>query len=150
MILFFAKMTAWHWLILGLVLMFVEMAAPGAFFLWPGLAAFIVGLVKVVFPGFPWTLALPLWSVLSIAAVLGWLDYRRKNPGPAAQGAPLNNRAAQYVGQVFTLDRPIVNGRGQMKVGDSLWTVIADSDLPAGAKVRVTGVENTALRVTQN
>ena len=50
------------------------------------------------------------------------------------------------MGQVFHLTEAIVDGRGRMKVADTMWRV-AGPDLPAGAKVRVVGVEGTVLRV---
>ena len=58
----------------------------------------------------------------------------------------LNQRAAQYVGRVFTLAEPIVNGRGKIRVDDSTWRVEGD-DCPVGARVRVTDAEGVVLRV---
>ena len=60
----------------------------------------------------------------------------------------LNRRAESYVGRTFTLERPIVDGRGRLKVDDTVWQV-EGPDLPVGTRVRVTGVENTLLRVAQ-
>ena len=37
---------AWNWLILGAVFLTLELAAPGAFMLWLGLAALAVGLIS--------------------------------------------------------------------------------------------------------
>ncbi|WP_331255966.1 NfeD family protein [Candidatus Bealeia paramacronuclearis] len=58
----------------------------------------------------------------------------------------LNDRGAQYVGQVFVLSKAIVDGRGKAKVGDTEWIVIGP-DLPQGAQVKITGVEGTFLKV---
>jgi membrane protein implicated in regulation of membrane protease activity len=59
----------------------------------------------------------------------------------------LNRRAEIYVGRTFTLERPIVDGRGRVRVDDTVW-LVEGPDLPAGARVQVTGVANTLLRVT--
>lgn len=59
----------------------------------------------------------------------------------------LNQRGHQLVGQRFTLTQTLVNGRGQITVGDSVWPVVADSDLPAGTAVEVVAIDGIRLRV---
>jgi hypothetical protein len=44
----------WHWFIAAVVLIVLEVFAPGAFFLWLGVAAGTVGLVLVVLPSTGW------------------------------------------------------------------------------------------------
>ena len=44
----------WHWLIAGVVLIVLEVFAPGAFFLWLGVSAGVVGLILVMFPDMGW------------------------------------------------------------------------------------------------
>ena len=58
----------------------------------------------------------------------------------------LNRRGEQYVGRVFTLSEPIENGTGKLIIDDTMWKV-SGSDLPAGTKVRVTGVQGAILEV---
>jgi hypothetical protein len=48
------------------------------------------------------------------------------------------------VGRDFLLERAIVNGAGAIRVHDSVWRVTGP-DLPAGARVRVTAVEEGVL-----
>jgi len=59
----------------------------------------------------------------------------------------LNRRGEQYVGRRFTLDEPIVNGVGKLRVDDTTWKIMGD-DLPAGSQVTVTGVDGTVLVVS--
>lgn len=146
MIDFLSALTFWHWLIFGLGLMALEAFVPGAFFLWPGLAALVVGMVLTGAPTLGWTVQITVWAVLSVILVTGWILYRKKHP-KAETPNTLNQRGHEYIGQHFTLDKPVVNGKGEIRAGDSVWRVIASSDLPAGATVRVTGVEGTALRI---
>jgi len=40
----------WLWWALGLALVIVEMAAPGVFFLWLGIAAGLVGFLVLAWP----------------------------------------------------------------------------------------------------
>ena len=80
-----------------------------------------------------------------VIIVAGWRLYQKRHP-TQSDDTTLNRRGEQYVGRVFQLEQAIVNGRGAVKVGDSLWR--ADGpDLPAGASVKVTGVAGTVLKV---
>jgi inner membrane protein len=58
----------------------------------------------------------------------------------------LNDPARRLIGQTFRLDRALVGGEGQLKVGDSVWAV-AGPDMVAGAQVKVLRVEGTTLVV---
>ena len=48
------SVSPWHWLVLGVVLVILEIFSPGVFFLWLGIAAGLVGLVLAVWPGIDW------------------------------------------------------------------------------------------------
>ena len=136
-----SRFAALAWLIAGLVLCAVETLVPGAFFIWFGGAAAIVGALDYFLP-MGLEAQLILFGVLVAALVLigrrvyGSLGAR---PGPL----PLS-RAHAMVGEDYFLDEPIVRGFGRMRVGDSSWRVAGD-DCPAGAKVRVTAVEDGSL-----
>ncbi|MBT8062053.1 MAG: NfeD family protein [Xanthomonadales bacterium] len=135
----------WHWWILAGVLLIIELTAPVFFFLWLGMAAAATGLLMLVFPGMAVEVQLVLFAVLSIVAVIAWRRYREARPVVSDQ-PNLNRRGQQYEGRVFTLDRPIENGIGKITVDDSTWRV-KGPDLPAGAKVRVAGVEGVVFVV---
>ena len=53
---------------------------------------------------------------------------------------------ARLVGEMVTVVEPIDNGRGRVKVGDSVW-LCRGPDAPAGARVRVVGAEASVLQV---
>jgi membrane protein implicated in regulation of membrane protease activity len=58
----------------------------------------------------------------------------------------LNVRGAYYIGRVVVVEDPIVNGRGRVRVGDTLWSA-AGPDMAAGARAKVTRVDGTVLVV---
>ncbi len=61
-----------------------------------------------------------LFAVLTLLAAWlwsKWLRKRVKTQRPA--DAQLNQRGQQLVGRRLTLDAPLVNGRGHVRVGDS-------------------------------
>ena len=137
--------TIWGWLAVGLLLVIVEIFAPGVVFVWLGIAAIIVGLVVGVIPSMPWELQIILFAVLSVVSLVGGRMYLKKNPLQTSDNS-LNRRAEQYVGRTFTLNVPIVNGFGKLTVDDSTWKVKGD-DMPEGTKVRVVGADSTVLTV---
>lgn len=139
------QLTYWHWFILAAVLIILEVFAPGAFLLWIGIAAGVVGAALYLAPGMGWEYQLILFSVAAVGSILLWRSYRGKNP-VVSDEPTLNRRGAQYVGRVFTLDAPIVDGVGKIRVDDSTWK-IEGVDCPAGAKVKVVGIDNTVLKV---
>ena len=58
----------------------------------------------------------------------------------------LNRRTASYVGRVFTLEKPIVDGIGTVGIDDTVWRVTGP-DTPAGSQVKVTRVDGAVLHV---
>src|SRR5262245_64508094 len=135
---------AWNWLILAVVLLTLETVIPGVHFLWFGLAAAVIGIVALgVGMTWPWqVLAFVLLSVL----VLFWVK-RFVRPDVAISDLPdLNVRGQQYVGRSLVVEQAIQNGRGKVRVGDTLWQA-EGPDAPAGARVTVTGTRGTVLVV---
>jgi inner membrane protein len=135
----------WHWWVLGVALLIFELLAPGVFFLWIGLSAFVVGAIAALLPILSWQYQLFLFSVLSIVSVVLWRIYLNKHPIKTDRPL-LNRRSAQYIGRVFTLEEPIVNRRGKIKVDDSIWKIEGE-DCPAHTQVKVVSVNGVVLQV---
>jgi membrane protein implicated in regulation of membrane protease activity len=135
----------WPWEVLGIALAILELATPAFLFLPMGLAAGVIALLLIFFPGLPWVWQVALFASLSLASVLVGRTWLRRNPTPSDEPT-LNRRGQRYVGRVFTLDAPIVNGVGKIRVDDSTWK-ITGPDTPGGVRVRVVGVDGTELRV---
>ncbi len=141
----FAQVEYWHWWSLGIALLVLEAFAPGAIFLWMGIAAGVVGLVLLVAPAIAWQAQLIAFAVLSVVAVVGWRLFQRGR-GARREASTLNRRGEQYVGRRFTLDQPIVNGDGKLRIDDTMWRV-AGEDMAAGTTVRVVGADGVILKV---
>ena len=139
----FVTLGSWNWLIFGFILMALELAAPGVFLFWLGLAALLVGLVSFVFNP-SWQTQLILFSVFAIAAVPLW---RRFALTSTSKSNPfLNRRTDALVGREFTLEKPIVDGNGTVRIDDTVWRV-AGPDAPAGSRVRVVRADGASLTV---
>lgn len=135
----------WHWWVLGLMLIVVELLAPGAFFLWFGAAAGLTGFILLVLPALDWHYQLLAFAVLAVVAVIVGRSVMRRQNRLRAPGS-LNRRGEQYVGRVFTVEQAIVNGRGSIRVDDSIWRA-EGPDTAAGESVRVVKAGSSVLRV---
>lgn len=145
----FVELGPWNWMILGAALLALEIVAPGAYLLWLGIAAVMTGTLSLQL----WDAAFWVWQaqvlvflVLSLASVL---VGRYFFPTKGARGTDLpllNQRDRQLVGRTATLAEPIVEGRGRIRLDDTMWR-IGGPDLPAGTRVRVVAAEGGELRV---
>ncbi len=135
----------WHWLILAVGLIILEILLPGAYFLWIGVSAAVVGGAMFIFPDLPFLIQILFFAVLSLITALIYKTNRRNNP-VVTDVPTLNRRGEHYIGRTFTLTEPIVNGTGKIKVDDSIWK-ISGENMQAGAEVRVVSVESTTLVV---
>ena len=96
----------WHWLILAVALIILEILIPGAYFLWMGISAAAVGGVMFIFPQMPILVQVLIFAILSVITVMMYRSYQKKNPVITDEPA-LNRRAEQYIGQSFTLSEPM-------------------------------------------
>ncbi len=140
----FLSLGEWNWLILAAVLFVLELLAPGVFLIWFGVAAAIVGIIAFA-TDLAWQGQVLLFVLLALVLVVLARTYLRER-GLATENPLLNKRAQQLVGRTFELAVPIVNGRGKVRVGDSLWKV-EGPDLPQGEKVKVVAAKGTRLVV---
>jgi len=110
-----------------------------------GISDFVVGLLLYAIPDMLLLIQIIIFGVLSVVTLLLYKRYQRLNPTEIDE-PKLNRRGEQYIGRMFTLGKPIVNGVGKVKVDDSTWKVMG-TDMPAGIKIRVVSVEGTVFNV---
>jgi inner membrane protein len=136
-------MPFWYWLVLAALLGVLEVAIPAMVCIWFAAAAVGVAVIAWLAPPLSWELQALIFAVLAVAGVvLGRMAFApARRPRPERR---LNRRAESYIGRSFTLDEAIVDGRGRLKIDDTVW-LVAGPDLPAGTHVRVTGVDTTLL-----
>ncbi|MBN9550139.1 MAG: NfeD family protein [Alphaproteobacteria bacterium] len=144
-----SELGPWNWMVLGIVLLVMEVVAPGVFMLWIGIAALIIGAVSLaIWDAAFWTWQIQVLAFLVLAVVSAYVGRRISVARQGDVDQPLlNRRGAQMVGRTATLAEPIKNGRGRIRLGDTLWRV-SGPDLPVGAQVRVTGAADTDLELT--
>jgi membrane protein implicated in regulation of membrane protease activity len=134
----------WAWFVGGLVLLGLEILAPGAFFLWFAIAAILVGFLDLAF-GWAWQTEAIIFIVLSVVLVVFGRRYfaRRAADVPTTM---LNARAHRLIGLEAVLEEPVVDGRGRIRVDDTTWRVTGP-DSPSGVRVRVVDADGAVLKV---
>jgi membrane protein implicated in regulation of membrane protease activity len=139
----------WHWVVLGLVLIGVEMLVPTFYLIWFGLGALLVGLCTAVLPlGFTGQVA--IWTVASVAMVLLWFRYLKPKTKTLAGASDV-----RMVGEIGLMIREVAPfERGELRfqrplAGSETWPCIADETIPVGTRVRVVAHEGNILKVTK-
>lgn len=138
----------WNWMVLGIILLGAEIVMPGVFLIWIGLAALVTGVLSLVL----WDTTFWSWQVqtlvfLALSLLSAWIGKRIMDASGDETDEPLlNRRQAQLVGRVATLEEPIRNGQGRVRIGDTLWRVTG-ADMDAGTRVRVAAENAGTLRV---
>jgi membrane protein implicated in regulation of membrane protease activity len=143
MLAWIVSLGAWNWFILAALLFLLEVLAPGMFMLWLGLSAILVGVISSAVI-WSWQVQLIAFAVIAIVLVPIWRHFAGKVE--TLERPFLNRRAEGYVGRVFTLEKPIIDGVGAVRIDDSVWRV-SGPDCPAGSRVRVARADGANLLV---
>ena len=88
------------------------------------------------------------WFLIFAATAFGlwfWREYRVQRQDQQSASAP-HRGGQRYIGQVLTLTESINDGSGRAKLGNRLWA-LRGPNVPAGTRVRVTGVDGVILIV---
>jgi membrane protein implicated in regulation of membrane protease activity len=144
----FFELGPWNWMVLGFVLLALEIVIPGVFLLWIGIAALVTGAISLLIwdaSAWIWQAQVLVFLLLSLISAYAGNKVMGGRNGKTDQPL-LNRRSEQLIGRTATLTEPIREGRGRIRLGDTLWRV-SGPDLPTGTRVRVVSVENSELVV---
>lgn len=141
---YLVSLGAWNWFIVALVLFVLEAIVPGAHFLWFALAAVVVGALALL-TGVTWVWQVIAFAIFAVGSV--FIVRRFVRPGTNLTDEPdLNIRGKQYVGRTVIVEDVIANGRGRVRIGDTIWQA-EGPDAAKGARMRVHSVRDTVLVV---
>ncbi len=135
----------WHWWVLAIVLLILEIFSPAAFFMWMSASAGLVGLLLLVMPDLTWQTQFMLFALLSVITIIAGKVWFNRNPIKTDKPT-LNTREDDLIGKVFEVESAITNGSGRIKVGKSTW-IANGPDCKAGGSVRVISVSGAELTV---
>jgi membrane protein implicated in regulation of membrane protease activity len=147
---FMSTIPFWYWWIFAMGLLVIELLIGSTYFLWPAIAAAIVGVTDLWPLDGAWQLQLLLFagltialSILAPAKVKPWLQKTQ------ADHLTLNKRGAQKIGRRATVDVNFENGHGKIRLGDTLWLAESENgeNFSANTQVEITRAEGTKLFV---
>jgi membrane protein implicated in regulation of membrane protease activity len=137
----------WHWFVLGLLLVLVELAAAGGFYIiFFGIAAILVGLLSSAGAAGSVGVQILLFSVLSVASLLLFRSRLVKR----FQGDPQAPAIDQLVGEIgLVTDDLTPGGVGRVELRGTGWSARTGSGsaLTRGTRCRVTRVDGLTLTV---
>ena len=139
--------THWHWLILALTCLVIELFTGTIMFLWLSAACVAVAGIVFTWPDLIWQYQIALSAIFIILSIFLWRLWAKFFPSSHRQdNLSLNRRSERYIGRVFNLSEPIINGMGKIKVDDSSWRVSGD-DAPVDTAVEVIAADGMLLKV---
>ena len=141
----------WHWVVLGIVLMLLELAVPAFFLIWFGLGALIVGALLALFTSAPFALQVLAWTAFSLFFIWLWFKVFKPNIYKSRAGMARGSLIGE-VGLVTRDIRPYEKGQIRFQkpiLGDEVWESVADEEIRVGERVRVLEVEGNTVRVSR-
>jgi len=138
----------WHWLIMGLVLIGLELIIPSFTIVWFGLGALLVGIIVAIVPTFPLAAQILTWTIVSAALTAAW--FRFFKPRSRTFSGSSKDAVIGESGLVIRAAGQYEKGRIKFQLpllGADEWPCIADEPLQVGDRVRVVEVEGHALKV---
>ena len=133
----------WHWILLGILLVILELAVPSFTIFWFGLGAILTGLLTAVLPGLSIEWQLLVFSASSIGFTFLWFRYFR----PRKRGSSETTDEQVAIGQTgIAATRALTPGEiGQVVfsvpvMGHESWKYTADEPINTGERLRVTAV----------
>ncbi|OOZ35943.1 NfeD family protein [Solemya velesiana gill symbiont] len=143
----------WHWIVLGIGLMLLEIVLPSFTALWFGAAAVIVGILLLLMPDLSGTLQIVLWTSLSALLTWAWFKYLKPLSIDRTKAGLSREAIIGEVGQVISV--PNAERKGVLRfpapvLGADEWQFISqDEELSSGDRVRVIDLSGNALIVTK-
>jgi len=142
----FVNWGIWHWLILGFVLLIAEIAMPGVFLLWWGLAAIVVAGIMKLFPALPLSALVVIYAIIAIILSVIWWRYQHSKDQVDQSQSVLNQRDHAMIGARGKVLEMAENGIGRGAFGDTTWR-IKGHGLSVNDLIEVTGVNSITLNV---
>jgi hypothetical protein len=146
---FLGEIQPWYWWALAAVLIGIEILSPTFYFLWPGIAAAIVGVIAFIVPSLGAELQLLLFAVLAVVCTIFWKKYAPQSWVSTEPHPTLNRRAEQNIGRHVKASVDFSEGQGAVFLDDTRWNAVsADGSNPsAGDSLVILGADGVVLKV---
>lgn len=132
--------------VIAAMLLVIEAARPTFYLSAAAVAVFVTGLVNLAMPMLSPSTMLLCFSFLLVACCITAHHFRESRPARKTTDPSRLRRAEQYIGRVFRLEEPIVDGHGVLLADDTVWTV-RGRDCCRGTRVKVVRADQQVLIV---
>ena len=137
------QLEAWHWLVLGFLLIVFEIFLPSFTALWFGVGACLVGLILWLFPALSFTAQVVIWVILSAILTVAWFKYLKPLSKDKTMAGLSKEAILGQVGTIATAPRAEHSGivRFPMPIlGSDEWRCRSVDQLIIGDRVSVIDV----------
>lgn len=146
------ELAYWHWLVLGIGLVVVEIFLPSFTVFWFGLGAIIVGIALWLFPEMAFAVQLSIWIIASCSFVIFWFKALKPKMIDRASAGIARESAIGEAGTVIQV--PLSERRGMVRftipvLGSDDWEFICEQDVSVGDRVFVKEFSGNTLIVVK-
>jgi membrane protein implicated in regulation of membrane protease activity len=135
----------WHWLVVGIILIALEMAAAGGFYvIFFGIAALVVGGLRLIDIAGPLWIQLLLFSALSVASLMFFRHRMLRWMNLHGEAADVDSLVGELA---VPLDDIPAGGVGRVEMRGSVWTArnSTGSGIPARQRCSVVRTEKLTV-----
>lgn len=140
----------WHWFLLGIALMLIELAIATFTVFWFGIAAIMVAILLWIFPWMSTTLQIVMWTIFSVLCTLFWFKYIQplsKKPTLAAK-----KNAIGQIGMV--IETHLSNNKIKVRfttpvLGQDEWVCAIDENVQVGDRIQISHIESNKISIKQ-
>lgn len=134
--------TIWYWLIAAIILLIIELIKTNGYTLWISVSAAIVALIMWLAPHTKVLIQYTVFIVLGLSMCAWWYRSLKSKP------IQINKlRAKAYFGRVYTLEKAVKKGKGQLEIDGLIWFIDSKKDFAKGDKIRIKGANGVVLLV---
>jgi len=136
----------WHWIVLGIILLIIEMNLGTFFMLGLGAAAILVGVIDRLF-GTTFNTELFVWILLSLLSIAAWFKWFRQ---PHQSDSGQSNYRLDTLGRVLEEIEP--HSRGKVKfdlpvLGNTIWHATAKVKIAKDTRVAIVQINGQLIEV---
>ena len=141
----------WHWLVLGITLIIVEMFIPSFTILWFGLGAVLVGAVMAMID-LNFSMQILLWTLASVAFTVLWFWVLKPKAEDRNNTELARQASVGEAGQVIKLPPETTNGKGRFNtpvLEQDAWEFVCDAQVQLGDRLHIKEISGNHLMVTK-
>lgn len=138
----------WHWIVLGILLIILELAVGTFFILGLGIAAIIVGVIALII-NLSFASSFGIWIFFSILAIIVWFKYYKET---TISTSGQSNKGFDTMG---TVSQDIkAGGRGKVVfdspvLGNTTWDATSKNDIKIGSRIYIAEINGQLMVVEE-